>query len=48
MIPTKTTTKSRPSELIRIKLEFFKLLAAANTAQFSFELKGIKPALIET
>jgi Polyketide cyclase / dehydrase and lipid transport len=32
-----TITESRPGELVRIKLEFFKPFAATNTAEFSFK-----------
>ena len=32
-----TITESRPSDLIRIKLEFFKPFAATNTAEFTFK-----------
>jgi uncharacterized protein YndB with AHSA1/START domain len=35
-----TLTESRPSELIRIKLEFFKPFAATNTAEFTFKPEG--------
>jgi hypothetical protein len=35
-----TITESRPSELVRIRLEFFKPLAAVNTAEFSFKPAG--------
>ena len=35
-----TITDSRPSELIRIKLEFFKPLAATHTAEFTFKPEG--------
>jgi hypothetical protein len=33
-------TVSRPNELIRIKLEFFKPFAATNTAEFTFRPEG--------
>jgi polyketide cyclase/dehydrase/lipid transport protein len=33
-------TESRPSELIRIKLEFFRPFAATNTAEFTFRPEG--------
>ena len=33
-------TESRPSELIRIKLDFFKPFKASNTAQFTFRPDG--------
>jgi Polyketide cyclase / dehydrase and lipid transport len=32
-----TITESRPNDLIRIKLEFFKPFAATNTAEFTFK-----------
>jgi hypothetical protein len=32
-----TLTESRPNELIKIKLEFFKPFAATNTTEFSFQ-----------
>jgi hypothetical protein len=35
-----TITESRPAELVRIKLEFFKPFAATNTAEFSFKPAG--------
>ena len=35
-----TLTESRPGELIRIKLEFFKPFAATNTAEFLFQPEG--------
>ena len=35
-----TITESRPSDLIRVKLEFFKPFAATNTAEFSFKPEG--------
>lgn len=35
-----TITDSQPSELIRIKLEFFKPFAATNTAEFTFRPEG--------
>jgi len=35
-----TITESRPGELVRIKLEFFKPFAAVNTAEFSFKPSG--------
>jgi uncharacterized protein YndB with AHSA1/START domain len=35
-----TVTESRPSELIRIKLEFLKPFAATNTAEFTFKPAG--------
>lgn len=33
-------TESRPNELIRIKLDFFKPIAATNTAEFTFKPEG--------
>jgi hypothetical protein len=38
-----TIIESRPSDFIRIKLEFFKPFAATNTADFTFSLGAIKP-----
>ena len=35
-----TLTESRPSDLIRIKLEFFKPFAATNNAEFTFMPQG--------
>jgi len=35
-----TLTESRPSDLIRIKLEFLKPFAATNTAEFTFKPEG--------
>ena len=35
-----TIIKSRPNELIKIKLEFLKPFAATNTAEFTFEAQG--------
>ncbi len=35
-----TLTESRPAELIRIKLEFFKPVAATNTAEFTVQPRG--------
>src|SRR2546426_9493937 len=35
-----TITDSRPSELVRIKLEFLKPFAATNTAEFTFKPAG--------
>ena len=35
-----TIVESRPGELVRIKLEFFKPFAATNTAEFSFRPAG--------
>jgi uncharacterized protein YndB with AHSA1/START domain len=35
-----TITESRPNELIRLKLEFFKPFAATNTGEFTFKPDG--------
>ena len=35
-----TITESRPGELVRIKLEFFKPFAAVNDAEFTFKPAG--------
>ena len=35
-----TLTESRPSDLIRIKMEFYKPFAATNTAEFTFKPAG--------
>src|SRR3954471_17576334 len=35
-----TVTESRPNELIRLKLEFFRPFAATNTAEFTFQPQG--------
>lgn len=35
-----TITDSRPSDLVRVKLEFFKPFAATNTAEFTFVPEG--------
>jgi Polyketide cyclase / dehydrase and lipid transport len=35
-----TITESRPSDLIRIKLEFFRPFAATNEAEFTFKSEG--------
>jgi carbon monoxide dehydrogenase subunit G len=40
-----TIIESRPSELIRIKLEFFKPFAATNTAEFTFKPAGDQTAV---
>jgi len=40
-----TITESRPSELIRIKLEFFKPFAATNSAEFTFKPEGNQTAV---
>ena len=39
-----TITESRPSDLIRVKLEFFKPFAATNTAEFTFKPEGNQTA----
>jgi hypothetical protein len=43
-----TITESRPSELIRIRLEFFKPLAGTNTAEFTFKPEGNQTAVTWT
>ncbi len=40
-----TLTESRPSELIRIKLEFLKPFAATNTEEFTFKPEGNQTAV---
>lgn len=40
-----TIVESRPSELVRIKLEFFKPFAATNTAEFTFRPEGERTAV---
>jgi hypothetical protein len=40
-----TITESRPSELIGVKLEFFKPFAATNTAEFTFKPEGNQTAV---
>jgi hypothetical protein len=40
-----TIIESRPSEVIRIKLEFFKPFAATNTAEFTFKPEGNQTAV---
>jgi polyketide cyclase/dehydrase/lipid transport protein len=40
-----TITESRPSDLIRIKLEFFKPFRATNTAEFTFKPEGSQTAV---
>jgi hypothetical protein len=40
-----TITESRPSELIRVKLEFFKPFAATNIAEFTFKPEGNQTAV---
>ena len=43
-----TITESRPAELVRIRLEFFKPFAATNTAEFSFKPAGDATAVTWT
>ena len=40
-----TVTESRPSDLIRIKLEFIRPVAATNTAEFTFKPEGDRTAV---
>lgn len=40
-----TIVESRPSELVRIKLEFLKPFAATNTAEFTFKPEGERTAV---
>ena len=40
-----TITESRPSDLIRIKLEFLEPFAATNTAEFTFKPEGNQTAV---
>jgi uncharacterized protein YndB with AHSA1/START domain len=40
-----TITESRPSELIRIKMEFFKPFAGISTAEFTFKPEGNQTAV---
>ena len=40
-----TIIESRPSELIRVKLEFFKPFAATNTAEFTFKPEANQTAV---
>ena len=40
-----TITESRPSDLIRIKLEFLKPFEATNTAEFTFKPEGSETAV---
>lgn len=40
-----TITESRPSDVVRIKLEFMKPFAATNTAEFTFKQEGDKTAV---
>ncbi len=43
-----TITESRPSDLLRIKLDFLKPFAATNTAEFTMRPEGDKTALTWT
>jgi hypothetical protein len=43
-----TITESRPGELVRIRLEFFKPFAATNTTEFSFKPAGDATAVTWT
>jgi len=43
-----TITDSRPGELVRIRLEFFKPFAATNTAEFRFKNSGESTAVTWT
>jgi len=43
-----TVTESRPSELIRIRLEFVKPFRATNVAEFTFEPRGDQTAVTWT
>ena len=43
-----TIVESRPSDLVRIKLEFFKPMAGTSEAQFSFEPEGDRTAVTWT
>ena len=40
-----TVVESRPSDLIRIKLEFFKPMAGVSTAEFTFKPEGDRTAV---
>jgi hypothetical protein len=40
-----TITESRPSDLIRVKLEFFKPFTATNLAEFTFKPEGNQTAV---
>jgi len=40
-----TITESRPSELVRVKLEFLKPFTATNTAEFTFKPEGDRTAV---
>jgi hypothetical protein len=41
-----TITESKPAELVRIKLEFFKPFAATNSAEFSFKPAGAESTAV--
>ncbi len=41
-----TIIESRPNELVRIKLEFFRPFAATDTAEFTFEPNGEQTAVL--
>ena len=41
-----TITESRPGELVRIKLEFFKPFAATNSTEFSFKPAGAESTAV--
>ena len=43
-----TVIESRPSDLIRIKLEFFKPMAGTSTAEFTFKPEGDRTAVTWT
>jgi hypothetical protein len=43
-----TMVESRPSDLIRIKLEFFKPIAGTSTAEFTFKPEGDQTAVTWT
>ena len=43
-----TVVESRPSDLIRIKLEFFKPMAGVSTAEFTFKPEGDRTAVTWT
>ena len=40
-----TITESKPSQLVRLKLEFLKPFAATNTAEFTFQPEGSQTAV---
>ena len=41
-----TITESRPSDLVRMKLEFLKPFSATNTVEFTFKPEGDQTAVI--